>query len=82
MHMSLERRVPLLLDQVRYRKVSALAERRGVSVAAVIREAIDAMPITREHRRQAIDAILAAEPMPVPAEWSAERLAPAPPLPR
>jgi hypothetical protein len=68
MHISLQRRVPLLLDQARYRKVSALAQRRGVSVAAVIREAIDAMPTTPEDRRQAIDAILSAEPMPVPVD--------------
>ncbi|CAN5575562.1 hypothetical protein BH24CHL9_BH24CHL9_07450 [soil metagenome] len=66
--MSLERPVPLLLGQARYRKVSALAQRQGVSVAAVIREAIDAIPPAAEHRRQAVDAILAAEPMPVPVD--------------
>ena len=66
MHMSLTRRVPLLLDQERYRKVAAQAEREGVSVAQVIRQAIDALPEDRDRRRRAIDAILAAEPMPVP----------------
>ena len=66
MHMSLDRRVPLLLDRARYRKVATEAERRGVSVAEVIRQAIDAMPVQAERRRAAIDAILAAPPMDVP----------------
>lgn len=68
MHMSLERRVPLLLDQARYRRVSGLAQSQGVSVAAIIRKAIDAIPPAAGHRRQAVDAILAAEPMPVPVD--------------
>ena len=37
----LERRVHLLLDEPRYRRVAALARTRGISVAAVIREAIE-----------------------------------------
>ena len=68
MCMSLDRRVPLLLDESRYRKVAALAQRRGVSVAAVIREAIDAMPTPPDQRRRAVDAILAAAPMPLPED--------------
>jgi hypothetical protein len=64
--MSLDRRVPLLLDQARYRRVSSEAARRGISVAEVIRQAIDAMPVDHERRRRAIDAILAAPPMAVP----------------
>ena len=66
MHMSLDRRVPLLLDRSRYRKVAGEAERRGISVAEVIRQAIDAMPVHAERRRAAIDAILAAPAMDVP----------------
>jgi hypothetical protein len=65
---NLERRVQLLLDDARYRKVSSEAERRGVSVAAVIRDAIDRVPTNVERRRQAIEAVLAAPPMPVPAD--------------
>lgn len=43
MHMAtLERRLQLLLDRERYEKVSGEAERSGRSVAAVIRDAIDA----------------------------------------
>ncbi len=37
----MERRLQLLLDSGRYRRVAAEAERSGRSVAAVIREAID-----------------------------------------
>jgi hypothetical protein len=66
MHMPLTRRVPLLLDSQRYRKVASEAERRRISVAEVIRQAIDAMPVQAERRRAAIDAILAAPPMDVP----------------
>jgi hypothetical protein len=65
---NLERRVQLLLDDARYRLVSSEAERRGVSVAAVIRDAIDRVPTNVERRRQAIEAVLAAPPMPVPAD--------------
>ncbi|HET7769829.1 MAG TPA: antitoxin [Chloroflexota bacterium] len=56
----------LLLDVGRYRKVSREAERRGVSVAAVIRDAIDRLPTAPETRRAAIAAVLRAGPMPVP----------------
>ena len=69
MHMhSLERRVQILLDEPRYRKVFVEAKRRNVSLAAVIREAIDRLPAEAEGRRAAIADILAAEPMPVPAD--------------
>lgn len=63
----LERRVQLLLDEPRYRKVAAEAERRRVSVAAVIRAAIDRLPADPDLRRTAIAQVLAAEPMTVPA---------------
>ena len=69
MHMrNLERRVQLLLDEPRYRKVTGEARRRHVSLAAVIREAIDRLPADAEGRRAAIADILAAEPMPLPAD--------------
>jgi len=69
MHM-LDRRLQLLLDADRYRKVEREARRRGTSVAAVIRSAIDQIPSSEdwERRRAALEAILAAEPMPVPAD--------------
>lgn len=67
MHM-LDRRLQILLDEPRYRRVEAAARARGTSVAAVIREAIDvAVPADLERKRAAAEAILAAEPMEVPA---------------
>lgn len=63
----LTHRLQLLLDEERYERVSALARRRGVSVASVIREAIDrGLPVEPRRRAAAADLILAAEPMPVP----------------
>jgi uncharacterized membrane protein len=68
MRMAFDHRLQLLLDDERYRKVSQLAEQRGVSVAAVIREAIDrSLRLPDDRRRKAADLLLAAEPMPVPA---------------
>lgn len=64
----LERRVHILLDEPRHRKVSAEAQRRNISVATVIREAIDQLPESHDRRRQAIGRILDAEPMPVPTD--------------
>jgi len=63
-----ERRLQILLDDDRYRRISALAERRGVSVAAVIREAIDrTVPHgADEARSAALARLLAADPMPLP----------------
>ena len=67
MHMrNLDRRVQILLDEPRYRKVAAEARRRRVSVAAVVREAIDQMPQDADRRRSAITRILASSSMPVP----------------
>jgi hypothetical protein len=65
-----KRRVQILLDEARYRKVEGEARRRGTSIAAVIRDAIDELPTEAdvERRRAALEAILAAEPMPVPAD--------------
>lgn len=64
----LEHRLPILLDEERYRRVASAAERRGVSIAAVIRAAIDELPDSDSARRHAIAAFLAAEPMPVPLD--------------
>jgi phage terminase large subunit-like protein len=65
---NLDRRVHLLLDEARYRKVAGEARRRHVSVAAIIREAIDCLPAEADRRGAAIAAILAADPMPVPVD--------------
>lgn len=58
----------LLLDESRYQKVSAAAARQRVSVAEVIRQAIDRMPDDDARRRAAIDAIFSAARIPVPAD--------------
>ncbi len=62
----LSHRLQILLDDERHEKVTQAARQRGVSVAAVIREAIDQLPTDPARRRAAIEAILSAEPMPVP----------------
>jgi hypothetical protein len=64
----LDRRMHLLLDESRYQKANRIADRQGVSVAEVIRQAIDALPEDTDRRRVAIDAILAAPPITVPSD--------------
>lgn len=62
-----QRRLHILIDEDRYRRVAAEADARGVSVARVIREAIDAfLPVERGRRARAARRVLAAPPMPVP----------------
>ncbi len=73
--MQLDRRLQILIDEPRYRRLVSRAREQETSVAAVIREAIDlALPDDQESRRAAVERILAAEPMPVPdiAELKAE----------
>lgn len=69
MHM-LTHRLQILLDEGRYGRLAHEASRRRVSVAAVIRGAIDEAlpPAQLEKRRAAVAAVLAAEAMPVPRE--------------
>jgi hypothetical protein len=64
----LDHRVQILIDDARYQKVAREAKRRGVSIAAVIRDALDRLPPDAEMRRAAVEAILAAESMRVPAD--------------
>ena len=65
----LDRRLQILLDEARYQRVAAEARHRGVSVARVIREAIDrALPATAPQRAAAAERILAAPDMPVPGD--------------
>ena len=69
MHMpNLERRVQILLDEPRYRRVAGEARRRHVSVATVVRDAIDQMTAGAETRKDAIARVLAAAPMAVPSD--------------
>lgn len=63
----LTRRLQVLIDDDRHRRLEAEATRRGVPVAVLVREAIDALyPSTVEERRAAAERILAAVPMAVP----------------
>jgi hypothetical protein len=63
----LTERLQILLDGGRRRRLEHEASARGVSVAALIRDAIDlAYPSTADDRRQAAALVLDAEPMSVP----------------
>jgi hypothetical protein len=64
----LERRLQILLDDARYRRIAAAALERRTSIATVVRDAIDlALPSDIETKRAAADAILSAEPIDLPA---------------
>lgn len=63
----LDRRLQILLDDARYRRLAARARERNMSVAAVIREAIDlAIPADLAKKQAAWRRIAKAEPMAVP----------------
>ena len=63
----LEHRLQILLDDERHQRITRAARERGVSVATIVREAIDrGLPSGERQRRAAGDAILSAEPIPVP----------------
>ena len=75
MHMSLDHRLQILLDADRHARLVAVAQERGVSVATVVREAIDrGLPAPDTRRRAAASRLLAAGPMAVgdPDALSAE----------
>jgi hypothetical protein len=66
MCMALEHRLQILLDDERHRRLVSAARERGVSVATIVREAIDrglARPDAR--RRSAAARLLEADDMPV-----------------
>jgi len=66
MHM-LDRRFKILLDDERFERLASEARVRGVSVAALIREAIDrAFPAIDPAKARAAERILSAPDMPVP----------------
>ncbi|MGA9313204.1 MAG: CopG family transcriptional regulator [Solirubrobacteraceae bacterium] len=63
---SLTRRTQLLLDDDLHRRLRETAAQRGISLGALIREAIDEkLSRVHEDRAKAIDELLAADPMPV-----------------
>lgn len=66
--MSLDRRLQILIDEPRYRRLAARARERKTSVAGVIRDAIDAaLPADLEAKRAAWSRIAAAPPIELPA---------------
>ncbi|MEZ5121339.1 MAG: hypothetical protein R2736_07160 [Solirubrobacterales bacterium] len=73
--MSLQHRLQILLDDERHQRISAIARERGVSVATVVREAIDRGLVGPEARRRAAARRLMDAPdmpVPEPAELRAE----------
>jgi hypothetical protein len=63
----LEHRLQILLDDERHARITSVARERGVSVATVVREAIDRGVADPEDRRRAAGRrLLAAPDMPVP----------------
>lgn len=63
---TLTRRLQLLLDEGRFARLEQRAQRRGTSVAALIREAIDStFPDEELDRARAIELLLGADPMPI-----------------
>lgn len=63
----LQHRLQILLDEERHQRITKAARARGVSVATIVREAIDrGLPSSDHKRRTAANAILAADPMAVP----------------
>ena len=75
MSMSLDHRLQILIDDERHRRISAVAQERGVSVATVVREAIDRGLASPASRRQAAGRRLLDAPdmtVPEPQELRAE----------
>jgi predicted DNA-binding protein len=67
---SLTRRTQLLLDDELHERLRAIAAQRGISMGALIREAIDEkLARVQDTRAEAFAKLLAAESMPV-EDWS------------
>lgn len=65
----LTRRTQLLLDDELHRRLREIAARRGISMGALIREAVEEkLSRTQDARAEAIQQLLDAEPMPV-EDW-------------
>ena len=80
--MPLEHRLQILLDDERHRRILAVARERGVSVATVVREAIDRGVGNPDGQRRAAGRRLlnaADMPVPDPADLRAEARAAAQP---
>ncbi len=61
-----DRRLQVLLEDEQYRALDAVAASRGVSVAAVVREALGRyLEAGPDQARDAAERLLAAQPMPI-----------------
>jgi hypothetical protein len=70
MSMPLEHRLQILLDEERHRRIVEVARERGISVATVVREAIDrGVSAPDARRRAAAQRLLDAPDIPVPEPW-------------
>lgn len=68
---SLTQRLQVLVDEQRLERLKRQAERSGASVGALVRDAIDrTYPPVSPERAQAVEELLAMEPMPVD-DWPA-----------
>lgn len=66
----LNRRLQVLVDESRWQRLSQTARRRGVSVAVVVREALDRSldDPDQQGRDEALERLLTAEPVSVPQD--------------
>ncbi len=65
----LTRRLQILLDDERYARLARRAADGGISIATVVRDAIDArFPAEDPERDAAFEAIRTAEPISLPAD--------------
>ncbi|HWF32250.1 MAG TPA: hypothetical protein VG188_06815 [Solirubrobacteraceae bacterium] len=75
MLMSLDHRLQILIDDERHQRISEAARERGVSVATVVREAIDRGLASADSQRQAAGRRLLDAPdmtVPEPADLRLE----------
>jgi hypothetical protein len=75
MSMSLDHRLQILIDDERHQRITAAAQERGVSVATIVREAIDRGLTSPDSKRQAAAKRLLEAPdmaVPEPAELLVE----------
>ncbi len=67
MCMSLDHRLQILIDDERHQRIAVIARERGVSVASIVREAIDrGLTNSDAQRLEAGRRLLDAPDMPVP----------------
>jgi len=63
----LSHRLQVLIEPAQHERLRREAKRRGTTVGAVVREAIDtAVPDDADRRRAALDRLLSLRPIPVP----------------